>query len=87
MSANRSRWSAKFINYEILNNNFHYRRLNFTNVRNTNGDVIKDCLCIDESESLKIIGHISYGEIINFIADENFENIEFCYPHGLVQSK
>lgn len=82
MSLDKTSYSAKFINYEILNKNFHYKRLNFTNVRNRNGDLVKYCLCIDESESLKIIGHLSYGEIVNFVADENFQNIEFCYPHG-----
>lgn len=87
MSANRASWSAKFINYEILDGNFHYRRLNFVNVRNIKGNIVKDCLCIDESEELKIIGHLEYGDIISFTTDENFQNIEFCYPHGQVQNK
>lgn len=82
MSTNRSSCSAKFINYEYLSSGFKYRRLNFINVRNASGDIIKDCLCIDESKSLKIIGYLSYGDIVNFTADRDFQNIEFCYPHG-----
>ncbi len=82
MSANRSSYSAKFINYEYLSSDFKYRRLNFKDVRDSRGIVVKNILCIDESESLIIIGHLNYGDIVSFTADVNFTNIEFCYPHS-----
>ena len=88
MSQYKTSYSAKFINYEILNNDLRYRRLNFTEVRNSSGDIVKNCLCVDESESLKIIGHLDKGYIVGFTASiVDLTNIEFLYPYALYKEK
>ena len=82
MLPSKTSYSAKYISYKILNGNINYRRLYFKNVRNVEGDIIKEDFFIDESEELKAIGYLSHGVIVSFMADEDWENIEFCYPHS-----
>lgn len=82
MPPERLSWSATFVGYDHLDNNFLYRRLHFKNLRNSKGKLVKSRFSIDESEELQVIGPLSYGEIINFTTDINFKDIKFCYPHG-----
>lgn len=40
-------------------------------------------LVFDEEISSKIVGHLTFGEYVTFLADIEFKNIEFEYPHKL----
>lgn len=82
MIKKRSSWRAKFISQEVLRWGLLYRRIYFKKLENEEGLIVKDSFYIDESESLKIIGPLSKGDLVSFDADEDLNNIEFYYPHG-----
>ncbi len=82
MTERRSRWGATFVSQEIINWDGLYRRIQFKNLRNEIGLIVRDSFFIDESKSLRITGVLPKGEIVYFYADEDLLNIEFCYPHG-----
>jgi len=78
MVGKKSIWWATFVSSELLKGT--YRRLNFKNVKNEEGIIIKDVFCIDESENLSAID-LHKGQPVSFIVDENFNVVNFCYPH------
>tara|TARA_R110000868_G_scaffold46022_2_gene152322 strand:- start:593 stop:1057 length:465 start_codon:yes stop_codon:yes gene_type:complete len=55
----------------------------FRSVRLKDGGFVSQELVFDEDVSSKIVGHLTFGEYITFIADIEFKNIEFEYPHKL----
>jgi hypothetical protein len=80
MIGKRSIWTAIFVDYEVLNDNINYRRLNFIDARNRNGILIEKKISIDENEGLQI-GKVNKGEIVCFLtADEKLGNIIKFYP-------
>lgn len=80
MVEKKSIWNAIFIDYEILNDNKNYRRLNFIDVRNRNGILIEKNFFIDETEELQI-RNINKSEIVCFLtADEKLENVIKFHP-------
>lgn len=80
----REMFSAVFERYEqskeLLKQKTHFR-----DVRLREGGFVTRKLVFDEDTSSKIVGHLTTGEYIAFIADVEFKNIEFKYPHSLVQ--
>lgn len=78
---NRSLFTAVFERYEqsmeLLKQRTHFR-----DVRLREGGLVAKRLVFDEETSAKIIGHLSIGEYVAFLADLEFKNIEFQYPHG-----
>lgn len=82
MRDGREMFSAVFERYkpskELLKQKTHFR-----DVRVRDGGVIAKRLVFDEEISGKIIGHLTIGEYVAFLADVEFKNIEFQYPHSL----
>lgn len=80
MVEKKSIWNAIFIDYEILNDNKNYRRLNFIDVRSRNGTLVEKKFFIDETKELQI-SNLNKGEIVCFLtADEKLENVIKFYP-------
>jgi len=79
MESKNTRLTARFVNCELLTGT--YRRLNFKNVKNEEGIIIKDIFCIDESENLRAI-NLTSAHAIGFTVDENFNVLDFDYPHS-----
>ena len=77
----RSLFTAVFEKYEqgmeLLKQKTHFR-----DVRLREGGLVAKKLVFDEETSGKITGHLTIGEYIAFLADVEFKNIEFQYPHG-----
>jgi hypothetical protein len=77
----RSLFTAVFEKYEqsmeLLKQKTHFR-----DVRVREGGLVAKRLVFDEETSGKITGHLTIGEYIAFLADVEFKNIEFQYPHG-----
>jgi len=62
---------------ELLRKKTHFR-----DVRVREGGLVSRKLVFDEDVSSKIVGHLTFGEYIAFIADIEFKNIEFQHPHS-----
>lgn len=65
---------------ELLEKKTHFR-----DVRLRTGGLVADRLVFDEEDSGKIQGHLTLGEYVAFLADVEFKNIEFQYPHSLME--
>ena len=78
----RSLFTAVFERYEqgmgLLKQKTHFR-----DVRVREGGLVAKKLVFNEETSGKITGHLTIGEYIAFLADVEFKNIEFQYPHSL----
>ena len=78
----RSLFTAVFEKYEqgmeLLKQKTHFR-----DVRLREGGLVAKKLVFNEETSGKITGHLTIGEYIAFLADVEFKNIEFQYPHSL----
>jgi hypothetical protein len=78
----KSLFTAVFEKYEygkeVLRKKTHFR-----DVRVREGGLVSRKLVFDEEVSSKIVGHLTFGEYVAFIADIEFKNIEFEYPHKL----
>mgnify|MGYP003442287194 FL=1 len=78
----RSLFTAVFERYEqgmeLLKQKTHFR-----DVRLREGGLVAKKLVFNEETSGKITGHLTIGEYIAFLADVEFKNIEFQYPHSL----
>ena len=78
----KSLFTAVFDRYEygkeLLRKKTHFR-----DVRVREGGLVSRKLVFDEDVSSKIVGHLTFGEYVAFLADIEFKNIEFEYPHKL----
>lgn len=78
----RGLFTAIFEKYEygkeVLRKKTHFR-----DVRVREGGLVSRKLVFDENVSSKIVGHLTFGEYVAFLADIEFRNIEFEYPHKL----
>lgn len=78
----KSLFTAVFEKYEygkeVLRKKTHFR-----DVRVREGGLVSRKLVFDENVSSKIVGHLTFGEYVAFLADIEFKNIEFEYPHKL----
>lgn len=63
---------------ELLRKKTHFR-----SVRLKDGGFVSQELVFDEDVSSKIVGHLTFGEYVSFLANIEFKNIEFQYPHKL----
>ncbi len=81
MDKKKSNWTAVFVYQKLLKGKHLHRRLYFRNLRNEDGLIIRENFVIDESESIKAGGRFEVGDTVSFYADEDFKNIEFCYPY------
>jgi hypothetical protein len=81
MSNNKRMFTAMFEKYEETTQLLK-RKTHFRDVRFREGGLIQEHLVFDEETSEKIIGHLTIGEFIAFLADVEFRNIEFQYPHA-----
>lgn len=59
------------------------KKTHFRDVRVREGGLVSRKLVFDEDVSSKIVGHLTFGEYVAFLADIEFKNIEFEYPHKL----
>lgn len=75
-------FTAVFDRYEYGKGLFR-KKTYFRDVRTREGGLVSRKLVFDEDVSSKIVGHLTFGEYIAFIADIEFKNIEFQYPHKL----
>lgn len=62
---------------DSLYNNIHCR-----NVRTAKGILIQNNIYLEVATVKRVIGRLSFGEIIVFSAELEFKNIVFKYPHG-----
>lgn len=67
---------------ELLKQKTHFR-----DVRLRNAELVADKLVFDEEDSGKIQGHLTLGEYVAFLADVDFKNIEFQYPHQIINKQ
>jgi 3-phenylpropionate/cinnamic acid dioxygenase small subunit len=74
-------FTAVFERYEQGKELFK-KKTHFRDVRVREGGLVSRKLVFDEEVSSKIVGHLTFGEYIAFIADIEFKNIKFQYPHG-----
>ena len=81
MSESRNLFTAVFERYEqgmgLLKQKAYFR-----DVRVRDGGLVTRKLVFNEDTSSKIVGHLTFGEYIAFVADIEFKNIEFQHPHG-----
>lgn len=75
-------FTAVFERYECGKGVFE-RKTHFRDVRLRTGGLVADRLVFDEGDNGKIQGHLTLGEYVAFLADVEFKNIEFQYPHSL----
>lgn len=75
-------FTAVFERYEHGTGLFK-KKTHFRDVRLREGGLVAKKLVFDEETSSKITGHLTIGEYIAFLADVEFKNIEFQYPHSL----
>ena len=85
MTESRSLFTTVFEKYEqgkeLLKHKTHFR-----DVRVRDGGLVTRKLVFDEDTSSKIVGHLTIGEYIAFIADIEFKNINFQHPHGQLEA-
>ena len=81
MIENRSLFTAVFERYEYCKESIK-QKTHFRDVRIRDGGLVSRKLVFNEDTSSKIVGNLTMGEYIAFIADIEFKNIEFQYPHG-----
>jgi len=81
MSRQKAMFTAVFERYE-QSMELLKQRTCFRDVRVREGGLVAKELVFDEETSGKITGHLTIGEYIAFLADVEFKNIEFQYPHG-----
>lgn len=81
MSEEKTLFTAVFERYEYIKDSLD-KKVYLRDVRLRDGSSIRKQLILDETHSKKIQGHLSLGEYIAFLADLEFKNIEFQYPHG-----
>lgn len=82
MTENRILFTAVFEKYESSTELFK-KKTHFRDVRLREGGLVAKRLVFDEEISGKITGHLTIGEYVAFLADVEFKNIEFQYPHSL----
>ena len=75
-------FTAVFERYEQSTGLFK-RKTHFRDIRVREGGVVTKYLVFDEDVSSKIVGHLTFGEYVAFLANIDFKNIEFEYPHKL----
>lgn len=75
-------FTAVFERYEHGTGLFE-KKTHFRDVRLRTGGLVADKLVFSEEDSGKIQGHLTLGEYVAFLADVEFKNIEFQYPHSL----
>ncbi len=75
-------FSAMFENYEYGNEIFK-TKVHIRDVRTRDGSLVRKKYVFDENIASKIQGYLTLGEYIAFLADVEFKNIEFQYPHGI----
>lgn len=78
----KSLFTAVFDRYEQSTGLFK-KKTHFRDVRVREGGLVSRKLVFDEDVSSKIVGHLTFGEYVAFLADIEFKNIEFEYPHKL----
>lgn len=86
MTESKTLFTAVFEKYEKGNELFK-KKTHFSDVRLRDGGLVTRKLVFDEEVSSKIIGHLTFGEYIAFLADIEFKNIEFDYPHGNLKAQ
>ena len=84
MSNNKVLFTAVFDHYEY-NQNVLKSKVAVREVRTREGSLVRENYIFDEENSGKIIGHLTLGEYIAFLANVDFSNIEFQYPHGQIE--
>lgn len=77
---NRDLFTAVFERYEESKELFK-RKTHFRDVRLREGGLVTKYLVFDEDVSSKIVGNLTFGKYIAFLADIEFKNIEFQPPH------
>ena len=81
---NKGLFTAVFERYE-RNTESVKQKTHFRNVRTKDGLIVSRKLVFNEDTSSKIVGYLTIGEYVAFladIADIEFKNIEFQYPHS-----
>ena len=63
------------------------KKTHFRDVRLRTGGLVADKVVFDEEDSNKIQGHLTLGEYVAFLADIEFKNVEFQYPHRILKTK
>jgi hypothetical protein len=85
MSQKKSSLMAIFTTYEFTNKS-KSRKTHFKKLQTEKGELLLEHFVLNEKISSKIIGHLTFGEIVSFTANVQsieLKNIEFCYPHSL----
>jgi hypothetical protein len=81
MMESRTLFTAIFDRYEQCKESIR-QHTHFRDVRTRDGCIVARKLVFDKDTSSRIVGHLTMGEYIAFIADIEFKNIEFQHPHG-----
>lgn len=85
----KSSFLAVFDHYEYTSDIFA-KKVHVKNIRLNNGTLITTNYVFNPEIASKIIGHLTIGEYISFLANisasSEFEEIEFQYPHGNIET-
>lgn len=84
MSEEKTVFTAVFVSYERLEDSIFDQISHYKDVRTRDGCVVKNSLFLPPEITKKIVGHLTRGEYISFLANVEFSNIEFQYPHALL---
>jgi len=68
---------------ELLKRKTHFRSVRLSKC----GALIADRIVFDKEIAAKIVGYLTIGEHIAFLADVEFKDIEFQYPHELINKQ
>ena len=78
----KTEFTAVFERHEAGKTLFE-RLTHFRDVRSgESSNIVAKKVVFNAETSNKIIGHLTLGEYVTFLADVEFKNIEFKYPHG-----
>ena len=86
MSEEKILFTAIFTHYEHIEENIFDQISHYKNIRTRDGCIVKKLLSLSPELTKTIVGHLTRGEYISFLANVEFTNIEFTYPHALRNS-
>ena len=79
---NRVLFTAVFERYEKGKKLFE-QKTHFREVRTENGSLVARNVVFNEEITARIQAHLTIGEYVSFIANTDFKDIEFQYPHNI----
>lgn len=84
-SNDKTMLTAIFERYETTIKETVEQAAYFRDVRLRDGGLVRKTLKLSPEATKNIQGYLTLGEYVAFLADVQFKDIEFQYPHGIVK--